>query len=89
MGSVERQDPDYGWMLKDVGDQLDSCDAALMRMHERIRELRSVISNHVERGEGMTVSQVAELYVEFGRFFPQRVRKSPVRVDASDEVGLQ
>lgn len=76
-------DPDWRAMHSDLREQLGGAIDTLTKLRERVETVQNKLLFLVDQGEGMNQDQLAELYVEIGRLFPRRVRKTlPSPLDA-------
>lgn len=78
----ERPEPDWQWMYRDLREQLGGAVDTLAKLRERVDSLKIKLVHHVDQGEGLTQEQLVEVYAEFDRLFPRRVRKPTEGLDA-------
>lgn len=78
----EKPEPDWQWMYRDLREQLGGAVDTLTKLRERVDSLKIKLVHHVDQGEGLTQEQLAEVYAEFDRLFPRRVRKTSEGLDA-------
>lgn len=72
---------DWQWMARDLREQLGSAIDMLSSLRGRVDLLKLKLIHHVDQGEGLTQDQLVEVYAEFDRLFPRRVRKSSDSLD--------
>jgi hypothetical protein len=69
-------------MYRDLREQLGGAVDTLAKLRERVDSLKIKLVHHVDQGEGLTQAQLDEVYAEFDRLFPRRVRKASEGLDA-------
>ena len=69
------------WLNRDLRDQLVSSMDTLKLLRERCDQLKIKMVHHLDEGQGLTQIELIEIYAEFERLFPRRVRKPPDSLD--------
>lgn len=73
------EDPSH--LIRDLREQLGSVLDTLVRLRDRVINLKAKLVHHVDQGEGLTHEQLVEVYEELVRLFPSRARKASDDVD--------
>lgn len=73
-------------MIKDLKEQLGSAIDTLMKLRERVANLKIKLVSSLDQGQGLTQEQLVELYEEINRLFPTRVRTMPDLSQRSPET---
>jgi hypothetical protein len=78
---VKQPEYRYQWTIRNLRDQIRGIIKTLDTLNDRVTDLKAKLVHHVDQGEGLTQSELLEVYAEIDRLFPRRDRRTSEALD--------